>query len=758
MQELDLSTFSKNQLTKLHSDAVHAIEEIFDREGMDAVYEQVDLALNQTYRDSEISSNLINALGSIDSTDINEAADREDEIQREDEFTNVYTPLIYRTHKGWVTHLKEALLVGDKFQIKRKHSSFFNQLGLQEFLPVVDNCWERNIKIEDERFKINQKLRRAITQFAAYGGTPGIVFYDHEEAFSDLKVMPLRDYGIYPISDEWHKSINISRYDVNYSDLLAREDLNQDILKNLKPWTEWSSSDNDKTDTPTSRSGNYEDTEAPYGKIRLHEIWIPSLFLEGTEEDGEDIVGTGIHLICAYNPLLKKGANQEDLGGYSGLYILKASEDVSYTDFTVLFAAFDDTLPGQQIGKGPIIPFLIYQAVQNQLISGMCRDISRESDPPIKVLSAENSIEDTPIPEFVGGAMYEGIDVAPLSIPGFENRLLATKDLLRFLDETVETATGMNKLSLGGRPSSKRTKFEVQEQQDAGSTRIDDAADLFEEGFLKPMNVARVTQEQHQLRTQIEEAVEFITKLDPTLTQDPMRAYDIIFEENKLFQRLLEFTEIAPKYEDFYAGYQERIKENEMYIAEFQRIMATVQQIQAELQKPFAPFQDPEDNETYNEASVDVARQEFYQLQEQQKQEMQAQLQGLMEKAKMTQGLIENLKEIPEPSNYLYYKLLEYPIKQSDVVIHGAKSTLNKSITRRAALELLDSLTKLGIPPAAMQDFLMEIDIKEILKPYMSSIDMPYEDVKKSTPEINRAKQELQAQIQAAQQAQTQQG
>lgn len=757
MQELNLSTFSKGQLEKLHSDAVHAIEEIFNKEEVDNIYEQVDLALNQTYRDGELVGNLIDKLGSVDTnSDIDTAREAERDLNESDEFSDLYSPLVYRTHKGWVTHLKEALLSGDKFYIKRKHSKFFKDLGLEDFLPVVDECWKRNIEVENERFKIDQKLRRAITQFAAYGGSPGVVFYDHQEAFADLKVMPLRDYGIYPISDEWHKSINIFRYDVNYSDLLAREDLNQDIVNQIKPWTEWSQNNNNISDTPTSRSSEYEDTESPYGKVRIHEIYIPSLYLEGQEEDNEDIVGSGIHLIALYNPLLKRGASAQELGGEHGLYILKATEDVSYTDFTILFAAFDDVLPGQQIGKGPIIPFLIFQAIQNQLISGMVRDIARETDPPLKVSSAENSIEDTPIPAFAHGAIYEGLEVEALTIPGYENRLLATKDVIKYLDETVETASGMNKLSLGGRPATKRTKFEVQEQQDAGSIRIDDSADLFEEGYLKPFNVSRLAQEQYQLKTQVESGMEFITTLDPTLTAN--RAYDLVLSENKLFNRLLEFTEMESKYEDFYASHQERLRENELYTAEFQRIMSSIYQLQQQLQAPYQAFQDPEDNETLNEASVDVARQEFYAMQDQQRMQMQQQLDQLTEKAKVTQGLIENLKQIPEPSNYLYYKLLEHPIKQSDCIIHGAKSTLNKSITRRAALDLLDVIAKLGIPPESIQDFLMEIDIAEILKPYMSSIDLPYSDVKKSTPEINRIKQQIQQREQAVlAQAQSQQ-
>lgn len=755
MQELDLSTFSENQIKRLHSDVVRAIEEIFERGGLDEIYQQVDLALNQTFRSSEVKGGLLNKLGSVDGN-ISEAQAQEEIDNSEDEFSAVYTPLTHRNFKGWVAHLKEALLTGDKFQIKRKYSTLFQQLGLQEFLPIIDNCWEKNIKVEDERFKISQKIRRAISQFVAYGATPGVVFYDHEEAFADVKTIPLRDYGIYPQSDEWFKSINVYRYDVNYSDLIAREDLNQEVLSQLKPWTAWSVEDGSKFVTPTTRSSRYENHQAPYGKMRIHEVWIPSLFLE-SEEDNEDIVGTGIHLICAYNPQLKKDANQQDLGGHGGLYILKASHDVSYVDFTILFAAFDDTLPGNQMGKGPIIPFLIFQAVQNQLMAGMCRDISREADPPIKVLSAENSIEDTPIPEFRGGAIYEGIDVQALSIAGFENRLLATREVLKYLDEAVETGTGMNKLSLGGRPTSKRTKFELQEQQDSGAIRINDAADLFEEGYLKPMYFARVSQEQHQLSLQVESGVQFLLQLDPTLEQNIQEAYELVLSENKLFQRLLEFMELAPKYEDFYAGYQEKIKENELYEAEFARLIAGIQQIQQQLQEPYAPFADPQDPETYNEASVDVARQEFYLLQEQQRQQLQEQLGELTQQAKVTQGLIENLKEIPEPSNLLYYQLLSHPIKQSDVIVYGAKSTLNKSMIRRATLDLLTTIASLGIPPQNVQDFLMEIDIKEVLKPYMSSIDMPYENVKKSTVEINRIKQQIQAQMEQLQAQEEQQ-
>jgi hypothetical protein len=430
MEIFDLSTLSDYQRDQVNNLAYQMIYEIFENEQRDADYHRVDLALKQTFVDSaptdkvDLESQIFNV---ADGSDIVRAQIDEETVNETDEFSSLYTPLIYKVWKGWVTHMKEAVIpdTDDWFSIDRRRSKLTTELGLQGFLPVLNKCWERNIHVENENFKIKPKIRKGISQACAYGATPGILCYDAIENFVDLKVPHLRDFGIYPITDEWHKSVNIYRYDLNYVDALRREDLDQTLLRQFKPWTSYDETQNDPFVTPTQRSEQYEDYEAPWGKMRFHEVWIPSLFVEGQTREEMDLVETGVMLTIAYQPLIKGNADPDVLSrhGHNSVFVVKAVKDVTYKEFRNLFAAFDETLPGQPSGRGPLIPFLVFQQIQNQLISAMARDTDRNADPPLNARSGDNDLEDTPIEPFKGGALYEDVEITPLTIPGYENRI-----------------------------------------------------------------------------------------------------------------------------------------------------------------------------------------------------------------------------------------------------------------------------------------------------------------------------------------------
>ena len=730
MKELDLRTLTDLQYKSLRSYINDLLYHALDDDDTRNEYQRIDLALMQQFQEPPT---------------LTKPEDGDVEV---DEFSELFTPLTLKTRKGWVVHLKEACIPrsGDWFSVDRRYSSFFDNLGLMDFLPTVNDCVVRNIEVENETFKITPEIRKGLTQFGTYGHTPGLVYYDADRAFSNLKVVHARDYGIYPISDDWQKSNNVIRYSMNYTDLLAREDLDQELIDYIRPETGLSAEDYNEFATPTERSSYYEDERAPFGKVMLHDIWIPSLYIEGDGQNPEFVAG-GAFLTIAYNPQIKPNRNLTDiLPEGQQVMVLKALYDVKPEDLTILFAAFDEVLPGQLKGRGPLAPFLVFQELQNTLIQGMAREVARETDPPLQVESGEIDIEEADLPDYKHGALYKGVNITAMHVQGYENRLQSYQIWDKHINNLVEEGSGMAKIQLGARPQSKRTKFEIQEQLDAGSLRINDAADLFDEGFLKPFLVAREKQRIYQLRLQIENSVTYLMRSDPTLTID--MAYEIALRANKLFNRLLNSTAIAPKYKEFYRNYQKRLDENNSLIEEFQTDLIKLSQAQEQLAKPIPEFVPPQGGQ-FDPASVKNAEEEYYSFKQQEKQQLEQVVDVLTQKVKTTQHLIEDIGPIPAPSNKLYYEMLAHDIDESDIIISGTKSSLNKTLAKNAIREMFE-LAK-GLDPESIK----ELDFKKIFKEYANTVGLSYENMRKSEVEINRLEEQLRQQLQAQQLAAT---
>lgn len=756
-----LEELNEDQLKDLHSYCYQMIYEIFELETRDDEFNRIDLALKQTFVNStntdEFTAEKI--LEGANKEDIELAADVIDQEDEEDEFSSLYMPTIYGQWKGWVSNLKEASIpdTNDWYSVERENSKLLNSIGLRDFLPILNRCEERNMYLENKIFKIKGKLSKAVAQFAAYGGTPAIPFYNAIDAYVDIKVPHLRDYGIYPIHDEWYKSNNVYRYDINFAEAVASEELNQELLRQFKPWSNLDESQQDYAVTPTDRSAEFDDYEAPFGKIRFHKIYIDSLYLEDKTGQGGDVIMKGVLLTVAYQPLFKANVDNTIVEKYShgnSVYILEAYKNITEREYRPLFGKFDDTLPGMSVGKGPLIPFLVFQEIQNQLISAMARETDRVSDPPLNFKAGDNDLDEVDRPPLRGGSEYVGIEADPVVVPGYENRILSIKEVLKYLASQVEENSGMTKLQMGGRPQSRRTKFELQEQLDAGGLRVNDAAGLFDE-FLEDVMRARNFQTKFQLRKQIETAVEMIMEASPLLELSLNReqAMEIALEENVLFQRLLVFYDLEAKYQDFYEGQVKKYDENELLLAQFQRTGMELNMVQEQLSAPMQEFQEPL-SQNFDQSSVENAREEFYAIQKNTRDNLIARQDSLLQEMNRLKLMIVDMPEPVPPSNTLYYLMISDEINQSDIVVHGAKTSLNKAMVRRAALELFEVVTKLD-PNSKLA---REIDPGKILKPYMAAMDMSFEDIKKPESDIRKEEEQIRAaQAQAMQQQQQEQ-
>ena len=108
-------------------------------------------------------------------------------------------------------------------------------MGLKKFLPEVNQAWINIIKTENQRFNFKKKYSAAIAELVAYGNTGIIHYFDPVDNIVNIKTPGIGRFSIYPMTDNWRESNLILEYDVNYSDLLNRADLNQDLIEAIKP-------------------------------------------------------------------------------------------------------------------------------------------------------------------------------------------------------------------------------------------------------------------------------------------------------------------------------------------------------------------------------------------------------------------------------------------------------------------------------------------------------------------------------------------
>ncbi len=736
MDGFDLQILSNAQRSTLDSFVRYLIDHALDDEESTKLYRRIDSALEQVYTEPPVNPS---GDPNIDQSDINVENDGVEEM---------FTPLIYKTQKGWVTHLKHACMPGpsDWYSIDKTYSPLFYKLGIQDFLPEMNNAWIKNIEIENSTFKRGKKIKTGLTQFATYGFSPGVVYYDTQDDFVDLSVPHCRDYGIFPVSDDWRKSNNIIRYPVNYVDLLKREDLDQEVLAAVQPDTSWNVEDTNKYTTATEKSSYYEEKKSPFGKLMLHDIWMPSLYIQ--EDEGAqvpEVAEHGVYLTVLINPQIKS-TYRERLPAHkvsNGIYILKSSTNVNPEVLEILFAAFDETLPGQQHGRGPLAPFLIYQEVQNALIKGMTREMVRETDPPLEITSEEQDASEADIPPFESGALYRGVNVRAINVEGHDKRMQAGLNWDRYTTDKVEEGSGMNRMKLGAQEPTKRTKYELESRQDNGNLRINDAADLFDEHYLQPLMRSILKQTQYQLQKQVEQGVAYIRQIDRSL--DYESALEITLEANKLYKRLFGNLEIEKRYTEFYKEYRRKQVKNDEYIEEFQNITQRLAKAQEELAVPVPQFEPPPLGD-YNEAEIKKLEDEYYQVKREEKQILEQTVTNLTLESKTVKEQIEDLPDIPQPSHRLYFLIMSDPIEETNIMVHGSKTSMNKSQMRNAIIDIMMMLE--NVDPEVIR----ELDFKCLLKKYFNSVGLNFEDMRKSQVEINRLESLIERQQAQAQQ------
>jgi hypothetical protein len=109
---------------------------------------------------------------------------------------------------------------------------------------------------------------------------------------------------------------------------------------------------------------------------------------------------------------------------------------------------------------------------------------------------------------------------------------------------------------------------------------------------------------------------------------------------------------------------------------------------------------------------------------------------------------VKDLPDIPEPSLKLYYEVLSYPIKSSDIVATGAQTTMAKDFTRQFLKEWTGFIGALG--PEGQS----ELDPVKLIEAFTRTTNFMLGDVTRDPEDKERMKAAAQAEAARLQQLQ----
>lgn len=731
-------------------------EKAFLREDFEYRRWQMDLALKQQFIDQAYNSGDYSNYN-LDGARVAEMNEFGDDFEV-DSYSDLYLPLLHKYSRAYLVNMSNLCFPanGDWLNITRGFSQYFYKTGIEKFLSFINDAWISIIKTENQRFSFKSKYKTAMLELINYGNT--VVGHDYDPLTTVVTpyVPGIGCAALYPITDDWKKSNLVYYYDVNYGELLRRTDLDQEILSQIKP--EEGMQYTGVESSSQSRSYDKRESNVEYGKVRLYNFFLPSVYLE---VDGEQVVSTGVFVVAAIRPNFKDNSELKK----EEVHILKVTENVSEVDHGLLFAAFGTLMPGTFYHQGPIQPFLPHQYTANQFISEVSRTVGMVMDPPKDINSKGYGVLDpmeTDVPAFVSGASYIGLDVKPLVNPtDASNSLNVFLNYLNFLEKQLEEGTGVSKGALGTMHQGRKTATEIKESYSGSQLNLVEGAANYDEHVLRQSIICRIRATQLILEEQVRQSVVEIIQSEPDV-QSEEEAYEMVLQTNELFNRLLNYSAIESSYEQFYKKTMgERIQDLNI-LQEVQQIAGQIQQLIALADAPLMPpppipqkeIVDPETGGIMiAPTAVEIAQlqQQFVQQQQMQKDQARMQAKQLETEMKIKQLMYKDVKEPPLPTKKLFFEMLIAPIADSDIVVTGSMTTVSKSLARENMLDMLQAIRMFP------EKVITRIDFEGILQLLARANDLSIRDLYKDESDILReteeAKQEQMRIMQMQQQA-----
>lgn len=756
--KIDLKQYSPEVKRRIMTLVQERIDLALAHEELDWVRSMVDVGIHQQYDYADIiRTSLTNATTESVKAEILALQEEENES---DEFSHLKVPLLYKLHRGWVTYIKNAVFPanGDWIEIKRENHPVLDDLGLNDFMELANECWVNILKTENQQFQFKKKYSSGIAEYSAYGTTGCVHYYDDEAHYVDVRFPGIGNFGIYPLSDRWRESTIVVQYDVNYHDLKNRSDFDQEAVAKIRP-APGTFGDGGAAETANQRNMWRRSSTVPADKVRMHDVYFPVLYIPEQGSD-EEILLEKVFITVAINPNLKKSyvdsvdSENIDLG-----FIVKASIDVERYEHGINLANFGETLPGVFYHKGPLIPFIPDQLQLNQIKAGVSRIVAMLCDPPLGLEKTDGDFQQTPPERLEPGATYEGYKVTSLVPPEYGMVIQQFKEYYRYVVEEVEEASGMSRTQLGMPLQSRRSATEVREFSSGGAASVSEAATVFDDEMLRPSIANRIQLSQRICVEQVEYEIENMMNSDPTSYQENQvgeklprpEAYDKVLRENKLYTRLKTFSGIKRLYTEFKNQVDKKILEDQAIINELQAMTMQMQQSIQFAQSPIQPFvpnpnvPQPAPGEEAEGAGENQMAQMYYQQEEMRRQQAKQQAEMLSLAIPMKKMQLTNSQPVPEPSDYLYYEILTADISDSDIEVTGSRAALSKDLALKAATTILEAGAK--VPEIAR-----ELDFKSVLADLAKATGKSINDITKSVSE--KAKDEEKMRQQEAMQQQ----
>lgn len=757
MQTLDFKSLDKEQVDARDQFILRIEQNVFVREEFDYGRWCMDNALKQEFQDEAIrngSYQNYNLSSDQVTADSGESAEEQESPNKPDEYSNLYVPLLLKYYRVFLEKMSQLSFPvnGDWLNIERSFSRYFYQTGIEDFLPFVNDAWVKIVKTENQRFCLKEKYEISIGESIKYGNTLLGHSYNPDSSFLEPFTPGIGQAGLWPISDDWRKSNLCFYYDVNYSELLSRTDFDQEVVANIRPSVETEQARTLAGEGATNVK-EHREYNVPYGKVRLHDFFIPSLYVDSMDGK-EPFVARNVYLTACIKP---KYSNDSELEQKS-VHILKVTQNVSPQEHGLLLGSFTTRAPGTFYQQGPIQPFLPHQFTANQFFSQISRMSAMLVDPPKNIESTNGSMLDpyeTEIPAFEPSAGYVGMKIEPLIGSDFYNTLTVFQSFMNYFNQEVGEGIGIGKRELGSTDPGRQTKMEIIDSSAGTQTTLVQAATRWDEQILRPSISIRIKGEQDILKNQVQTALENVQE-QPDIN-DEESAYETVLQENKLFQRMLDYSGIESTYKEFYKKVQsERIQD--MSIA--QEAMKLEAQIQQLLQFKDSPIPPPPQIPIQKDATTGLSVPSVEQIQQmseayfageqQKRQQAGEQAQQLEIERKIKVLTFKDVQEPPMPSNRLFYEMLTASVSDSDVIVRGALSAVSKELARENTVMFLQALN--GIPGESLQ----KVDYDGLLMMLARANDIRPADILKSQADLLREEQQQQAQNQFQQQLQMQ--
>lgn len=746
MEELDFNSIDEDLIDLRDDYLLQIADKAFIRDEFDYRRWQMDLALKQEFTDQGYASGSWKDYN-IDPNQMSnltgkELQDLED--YNPDSYSDLYVPLLLNFFRAYLVNMSNLCFPanGDWLNLTRSFSQYFFKSGIEKFLPFVNDSWVDIIKTENQRFGCKNVYKAAMAESISYGNTCLGHNYNPESYYMEPFTPGIGQAGIYPISDNWRKSNLCFYYDVNYSELLGRSDFDQEIVEEIEPQTVGSESSALAGGGSTTINKHYKNME-PFGKVRLHDFFLPSVFLKG--KDGKKFRASNVYLTAAIQARRSNDSTLEQ----KSIYVLKATQNVNPIDHGLLFGAFSQNLPSVFYNQGPLQPFLPHQYTANQFFSEISRTVGMVTDPPKSVTSANGGLLDsleTPMPEFEAGAEYENMNVNLLINPtDASNCLNVYLTYMNYFVSVLEEGTGISKGQRGVMHQGRKTATEIKESYSGSQLNVVEAAGQFDEHILRKSIICRIGGTQSILEDEVKRDVETVMGENPGLQEE--EAYELALMGNSLFNRLLNYSGIEASYQNFYKKTQAEIIQDQAIYQEVEQMAQQIQQmVQFASSPPVPPPPIPQQEITNPEtgqrmivppaAQIAGLQQQWLQDQAQQKEQARLQAKSMETELKIKALTFGDVKEPPPPSKKLFYELLIAPISDSDIIVTGSMTTTSKELARENLLMLLQALQ--GFPP----DAVMKVDFDGILQMLARANDVSLRDMLKDETQLLREEEQ----------------